>query len=197
MPDEPITAQEHWRMRIYEDGSATCRNYSTLTMHVRTLAALVLAGGSGALVLTARELNADAARLIIFIGALLVTLTVTLVLTNWHYQSAFEVIRDKLAAMEAKELGQPGPWCAHKGMRDAQNDLISSYGPFVVMAFAGTIAVAVGVYHLTHTTGLAINWGGCIAIGFFVLGKWIHRNEARAKAAVRAAEMKAKAEQTA
>lgn len=184
-------------MRIYEDGSATCRNYSTLTMHVRTLSALVLAGGSGALVLTVRELNADAARLIIFIGALLVTLTVTLVLTNWHYQSAFEVIRDKLAAMETEELHQSGPWCAHKGMRDAQNDLISSYGPFVIMAFAGTIAVAIGVYHLNHAPGQAINWGGFIALGFFMLGKWIQRNESRARAAVRAVEGKSKADPSA
>lgn len=141
------TTPPDWLTRFYTEGSATCRNYSTLTMHVRTVASVVFAGGSGVLLYKEFSFKADPG-VSLCAGLFMCTLAIMLALTGWHYQTAFEAIRNELDDMERVIPGSNGIWGAHKRMRDGQPDLLSSYGPYMILGTAGLLAAGYGVYGL-------------------------------------------------
>ena len=152
--NDTTTASHSWAEHMYQEGSAACRNYSRLTMHVRTVASVVLMGGAAASVFTHGLANG---RTIGLIGLFVWVLTLMLALTNWHFQKAFEAIRDKLAELEHDHAAH-GVWCAHQKMRHKENDLISTYGPFVLLGMAGTLLAAFGLARQSGSwaAGLAV-----------------------------------------
>lgn len=136
--------------QLYKEGSEACRNYSRLTMQVRTLSQQVLIGAAIALSVATLGVDPDSASPVVSLGYVLLCgglvlmgFGVALGLVDWHYQSAFTAIRDALAYMEG---AVPGPWRAHKCVRVAKwNDFVASYFPFWALWFIGVVSFGVGV----------------------------------------------------
>lgn len=137
---------------LYREGSEACRNYSNLTMQVRTLAQQVLIGGVIALSVATLGLEfteagaAEAsmrfmAYVLTFGGMILICFGVGLAFVDWHYQTAFTVMRDTLAYMEEKQVG---PWRAHWCVRRRQPDYLASYVPFLILCAIGLAAMIAG-----------------------------------------------------
>lgn len=132
---------------FYAEGSAACRNYSCLTMKVRTLSQHVLIGILIALSVAAvgnEQFFFEKALWPIFYfgGIILGLFSISLALVDWHYQSAFTAIRNVLVTIEGNEFG---PWHAHKKIRSKMgHDFVSSYFPFWVLWFIGVVAFLVG-----------------------------------------------------
>lgn len=134
---------------MYKEGSAACRNYSRLTMQVRTLSQQVLIAAVISLsVAILPEIGGEEPELNNYVGIVLILggwilgcFSVSLALVDWHYQSAFTAIRNTLAIMEGDT---DGPWKAHKEVRRKQYDFIASYFPFWILWAIGAIACIVG-----------------------------------------------------
>lgn len=145
--DRTQSSGDEWRMEFYKQGSEACRNYSNLTMRVRTLAEQIL--GVSVVGLAAYLKTGDSAelddRVILAGGLTLVILAISLGFIDWHYQSAFSAIRDSLAKAEAeRKLG--GPWRAHLSVRTRLKDHVASYLPFILLG-------AVGCFVATYALG--------------------------------------------
>lgn len=126
-------------MKAYEEGSLSCRNYSNLTMRVRTLAQHVLVVGVAGLSVLMVDFEKDEAQLpyaILMVSISLLLFSISLFLVDWHYQSAFTGIRNQLAKIEC-ENGISGPWLAHLCVRTHLNDHIASYLPFILLGILG------------------------------------------------------------
>ncbi len=75
---------------LYEQGSEACRNYSRLTMQVRSLSQHVLIGAVIGLSVSTLKDGGDTSLDFIFLcgGIVLGCFNVALALVDWHYQSA-------------------------------------------------------------------------------------------------------------
>ena len=134
-----------WVERCYDQGSEACRNYSRLTMRVRTISQQVLIlGVVGISVLEVDESLQDKyPYALLFVGIALIVFAISLALVDWHYQSAFSVIRNQLARIEC-ENEVSGPWLGHLFVRTYKNDHFASYLPFVLLAWFGCIGLYFG-----------------------------------------------------
>lgn len=152
---------EEWERESYVQGSEACRNYSNLTMRVRTLAQqalLAAAAGLGAAII-GRENIDYFFELMGVVGLLLVVFAVSLFFVDWHYQSAFTAIRNHLTTIEARhhvvELGtlkcHDGPWTAHLSVRTKRRDHVANYLPFLFIGDVGVAAMTYGIYWLYET----------------------------------------------
>lgn len=133
-------------MKAYEEGSVSCRNYSNLTMRVRTLAQHVLVVGVAGLSVLMVDFEKDEEQLpyaIIMVSISLLLFSISLFLVDWHYQSAFTGIRNQLAKIEC-ENGISGPWLAHLCVRTHLNDHIASYLPFILLGILGGAGLWIG-----------------------------------------------------
>jgi len=132
-------------IHAYTEGSESCRNYSRLTMRVRTLSQQVLIlGAVGFLAALTEGKNKDYQMgIMIFGGIALSVLAFSLSVVDWHYQSAFSMIRDSLAKLEVKSQIE-GPWRAHLSARTHKRDHVSSYLPFLLLWFLGLTTVGFG-----------------------------------------------------
>lgn len=141
-PSMPATSNADWLLEQYHEGSAACRNYSKLTMQVRTLTVkLFLAGGAALAALLAMTIgesdkNEMWANLLRGGGLVLQFAAPALLLVCWHYQSAFEAIRDVLASIE-HEAKPHGPWVFHLRVRSGIADLAATWLPFAVLWVTG------------------------------------------------------------
>lgn len=138
----------------YEQGSTACQNYSRLTMQVRTLSQqLLIASAIGLAILAYNiDLENQAFVWIVFAsGLVLIGFTVSLALVGWHYQSAFESIRDSLARMERQQVIK-GPWSAHQKARPPLYDFLSSYVPFVVLWGLGFAVCLLAIVNLNQVS---------------------------------------------
>ncbi|MFT3686388.1 MAG: hypothetical protein QM783_15950 [Phycisphaerales bacterium] len=159
-PSEP-TASDRWIELLYGQGSECCRNYSKLTMQVRTLAAGILAasafGVSSIIVQSiARGVGTIpqiAGPLLAVGGFVLVVFAVMLWLVNWHFSDAFRAMRDFLnslersrAAIVAELTEHVGVWDAHARARTRVDDEIASTGPFVALGLLGVCAMSIGAH---------------------------------------------------
>lgn len=142
---EQAQKNDDWLLKTYEEGSSTCRNYSNLTMRVRTLAQHVLVVGvAGLSVLMLDHRNKEELPYAILIVSFsLLVFSISLFLVDWHYQSAFSGIRNQLARMEC-EKGISGPWLAHLSIRTHLNDHIASYLPFLLLGALGCLGIWMG-----------------------------------------------------
>jgi hypothetical protein len=163
---------------LYREGSAACRNYSTLTMQVRTMAQQVLIAGviglsvaTLGLEFTGEELGTSMRFLgyiLICGGAVLFCFGVSLGVVNWHYQSAFTAIRNVLAFLEGDEVG---PWRAHWCIRKAKtHDRIASNFPFWILCLVGGAGVLVGFDMVNMTRSHPWWFGILIALGVIGVG---------------------------
>ncbi len=140
---EEARRNDEWLIKTYEEGSVSCRNYSNLTMRVRTLAQHVLVVGVAGLAVLMVEFEKDEEQLpyaILMVSFSLLLFSISLFLVDWHYQSAFTGIRNQLAKMEC-ENGISGPWLAHLCVRTHLNDHIASYLPFILLGILGGIGL--------------------------------------------------------
>ena len=137
---EQAHKNDDWLFKAYEEGSSTCRNYSNLTMRVRTLAQHVLVVGVAGLSILMLDYQKDEELpyAILIVSFSLLVFSISLFLVDWHYQSAFTGIRNQLARMEC-EKGISGPWLAHLCIRTHLNDHIASYLPFLLLGFCGCL----------------------------------------------------------
>lgn len=133
--------------QMYIEGSAACRNYSTLTMGVRTLSKQLLiayaAGLAAFWVYCGKGGNAEQDTIhwtVFWSGVVLTVFALSLMLVGWHYQSAFTAMRSSLAGLESTFApGIAGPWTAHRVARTPLRDWCSSYCPFLFIAAAGLL----------------------------------------------------------
>lgn len=134
---------------MYQEASATCRNYSMLTMRVRTISQSLLAVISLGIGTLYRSgfLNDDSQSdkfdwnaVLWVVGLIFVALAISLGLIDWHYQSAFSAIRDSLAKLEV-QAKIDGPWRAHLRTRGRFEDQLASYFPFYFMAGTGIVVI--------------------------------------------------------
>lgn len=133
---------------MYRQGSEACRNYSGLTMRVRTLSQQLLVIAVAGLATALANENIKPGEILhtqIFIaaGIALVGLSFSLLVVDWHYQSAFTAIRNSLAFMESRNYPFYGPWVAHFNTRTQFRDHIASYLPFHLLAIIG----GMGIWH--------------------------------------------------
>ena len=142
---EEASRNDEWLIKTYEEGSVSCRNYSNLTMRVRTLAQHVLVVGVAGLAVLMLDFQDkdDLSYAILFVSFSLLLFSISLFLVDWHYQSAFTGIRNQLAKMEC-ENGISGPWLAHLCVRTHLNDHIASYLPFILLGVLGGIGLWFG-----------------------------------------------------
>ncbi len=132
--------------RIYQEGSEACRNYSQLTMRVRTLALQVLGVmvvGAGAIFST-KEGLCHIFKILFSSGIIMVILAISFWYVDWHYQSAFTSIRNCLARLE-HENGMDGPWKYHLQVRGGFNDHLASYLPFLFLILLGFLGIYLGM----------------------------------------------------
>lgn len=134
-----------WLIKAYEEGSLTCRNYSNLTMRVRTLAQHVLVVGVAGLsvLMLDYQKEEELPYAILIVSFSLLIFSISLFLVDWHYQSAFTGIRNQLASIEC-EKGISGPWLAHLCIRTHLNDHVASYLPFLLLGALGCLGVWLG-----------------------------------------------------
>lgn len=133
---------------MYRQGSEACRNYSKLTMRVRTLSQQILAVGVAGLgtALAKEGITPDIrAQIFIAAGVALVALSFSLLVVDWHYQTAFTGIRNSLAFMETRNRPFFGPWIAHFNTRTQFKDHIASYLPFHLLAIIGGMGIWRGI----------------------------------------------------
>jgi hypothetical protein len=160
---------------LYSEGSEACRNYSRLTMRVRTLAqhvlivyviaisVAILSGKFGIEQGTNVYIPILKGNVLMYAGLILGLFSVSLALVDWHYQSAFTAIRDALREMEGNLYG---PWKAHKRVRNSRNDFIASYVPFWILWGIGLGSFVFGIYLVKFTP--KITW--VIAVTIFIFG---------------------------
>lgn len=148
----------------YKEGSEACRNYSGLTMRVRTLA-VVVAAAAIAVPFTGNLPNDKTKLAWEFGGIILAAVAISFWLVDWHYQSAFAAIRDSLAMLEAQH-GVEGPWRAHLRTRTRLWDHIASYVPFLLLGLIAALALDYTYTGLTEKSfvGRLVTWT------FFALG---------------------------
>lgn len=154
---------------LYDKGSEQCRQYSQLTMQVRTMAQHVLiayAVGLGIVLSRATESTSGRVRAVacLFSG-ILVLFALVLWSLNHHYSHAFRRIRnDVLVPLEELVADNPlvqrngphgslGPWSAHKCEREERRLLKFSSAstvawnlPFLALIFAGAIGIACSLF---------------------------------------------------
>lgn len=186
----PSDLQDKWALEAYGQGSDACRNYSQLTMQVRTLAQRVLLlsvaglavallksnngggtpdgagveGGPVSIVeATEALISGPYQSVVLAVGVALVVFAFSLSLIDWHYQSAFTAIRDSLAKFEL-ERDLDGPWRAHAEVRKRPADHIATYAPFTTVALVGAAGVGVAGEPLL---AFALGLGAVLA---FVIG---------------------------
>ena len=148
---------------LYDKGSEQCRQYSALTMQVRTMAQHVLIGyavGLGIVLSRSTESTGDSVRSVVFLfGAILVLFALVLWSLNHHYSHAFRRIRDDVLVPLEELLpnnplaqrnggqGPLGPWSAHKRERaERRIGFLSASGiawnlPFIALIIAGVVGV--------------------------------------------------------
>ena len=149
---------------LYDKGSEQCRQYSQLTMQVRTMAQHVLmayAVGLGIVLSRATESTAGPVRAVacLFSG-ILVLFALVLWSLNHHYSHAFRRIRDDVlvpleGAVEDNPLtqrngseGPLGPWSAHQRERKERKLMYLSASnlawnlPFIALILAGLTGIA-------------------------------------------------------
>ena len=153
---------------LYDKGSEQCRQYSQLTMQVRTMAQHVLmayAVGLGIVLSRATESTAGPVRTIacLFSG-ILVLFALVLWSLNHHYSHAFRRIRDDvLVPLEGLiadnpliELNGPqgalGPWSAHQHERKDRRFMFLSASklawnlPFIALILAGLTGIVCSLF---------------------------------------------------
>lgn len=135
----------------YREGSEACRNYSTLTMRVRTLTLALLLGLSVSIAVYAGGEKGATPRLSIemiggIAGLLIFLFATTLMAVGWHFQSAFEAVRDSLVEMELRAKIDYGPWTMHKLVRSRQRDAWATLAPYTVVGLIGVVAMIVFFY---------------------------------------------------
>lgn len=161
-----------WELQSYREGSATCRNYSILTMQVRSLAQQILfigvAGMATALSMPENTLGIGPATIVLIGAIALLTVTASLSFVDWHYQSAFAAMRNYLALVEEKN-GLSGPWLAHLKVRTGFKDHIASYVPFLLLILVGCLGLAFGL------EGRPGSWMIPAAILFLAVCWFMHR----------------------
>jgi len=148
---------------LYDKGSEQCRQYSMLTMQVRTMAQHVLIGyavGLGIVLSRTTETTGSAVRAVVFLfSSILVLFAVVLWSLNHHYSHAFRRIRDDVLvpleeavadnplAQRNGPAGPSGPWSAHKRERDVRRvahlsaSKIAWNLPFIALILAGVTGV--------------------------------------------------------
>ena len=168
-------------IKAYEEGSASCRNYSQLTMRVRTLSQQVMVLAIAALVaaLAPEEGKWNKEDVMQYGGVAISLFALSLLVVDWHYQSAFSAIRNAMAELESK-AGIEGPWRAHLRARTQKRDHVASYLPFLFLWVLGWA---------TFSLGGKENWfwlggGAAIAIGslwfLIILAKSAKKDKAAA-----------------
>lgn len=158
------------REEMYREGSECCRNYSKLTMQVRTHVGLLMLGyavgigtmgsnwlshsvaptGPG-LINLLHSLPRQAGLVLLFGGVALFLFAVSLWTVNWHFSTAFRAMRDVICELEpAKPIrgcscSDGGPWRAHKRAREPLADTIAWNLPFGVLAVIAAVSVVAGL----------------------------------------------------
>lgn len=159
---------------LYKEGSEVCRNYSRLTMQVRTLTQQVLMAtvAAVAVAILAKGTLSDQVDhtflgyILLCTGIVLGSFSASLALIDWHYQSAFTAIRDALVELEKDAELIHGPWQAHKKVRTSPDDFIASYVPFWFLSGIGLI----GFINGCTITGCNPIWMIIVGILIFVFG---------------------------
>jgi len=148
----------------YEQGSEACQNYSRLTMTVRTLSQQIMAVSFVGFIaaLSSKTNNLNMSYLLGYGGIAVVIFSVSLLVVDWHYQSAFTAIRNALARLEVK-VGIVGPWRSHLIARTRKRDHLASYLPFLLLWLLGFIISGVGFNH-------SISWSITILACLFGIG---------------------------
>jgi hypothetical protein len=151
---------------IYIQGSEACRNYSCLTKDVRLVGArapLVLLVPLGAALLDNSKLNIGTDGFSILLGGagfVLAIVSIGVALVDWHYQSAFEAIRDQMRTHESA-ANVEGWATVHYKERHHQGEILASYLPFWIWTAVGLIALGIAplftpATSLTCRVGMAL-----------------------------------------
>lgn len=167
---------EAWERERYVQGSEACRNYSNLTMSVRTLAqqvSLAAAAGLAAALIGQERIEPFFSELMWVSGLVLTVFALSLFFVDWHYQSAFTAIRNHLATIEARHHLEEvealdchaGPWTAHLDARTQFKDHLASYVPFLLI---GDLGLAAALYGL-HETPIGVSLLGLAAVAVHML----------------------------
>lgn len=172
--DNQAPSPDTWEIESYKQGSEACRNYSNLTMRVRTLTQQIF---GASVVGLAAYLNTRKSPTLVFpdpvfiIGGItLVFLAVALGFVDWHYQTAFSAIRDSLAKAEARHNRKgPWPWRAHLSVRTNFKDHIASYLPFVLLGVVGFWGALFGWFGNTPHTWRWMTLAFALAVFVFVV----------------------------
>jgi hypothetical protein len=168
----PPVAMSPTELMLYEQGSEACRNYSGLTSRARTFAQLIAVAAIGAPFASGLAMGQRPVVLQVG-GAMLCVVAIGLGLIDWHYQSAFAAIRDRLANMEAWHKCN-GPWRSHLSVRTGFADHIASYIPFFLLALLGIVGIVWGtdpLLQLKVALCLGIVYITCLGLFVFVCGK--------------------------
>ncbi len=124
---------------MYKEGSASLRNYSDLTMKVRTLAMHLFLGSAVALAVASSKDVTELPKYAFWGGACLALFSITLLCINWHFATAFNVIRNSMADLEDGAGVQPdGPWQRHQLVRGGWRDPLAYTAPFTALFLLGT-----------------------------------------------------------
>jgi hypothetical protein len=162
MAEEP-TANTVTRKDWYKYGSEACKQYSQLTMNIRTLAqqlVLAYAVGMGIVIskgpsgLPTTE-SSEFCPISVWAGAILIIFAFVLYVLNRHHSSAFRTIRDDcLRRLEGDERGEDhepiGPWAAHARARERWQELFKPGFnlawdlPFYALLSIGIASVVLG-----------------------------------------------------
>ena len=132
-------------LSLYQEAEQDCRAYSPLTQNTRSqsnVAVLAFAGAMIGLVIT-RGIEGEHIGVAMMIGGVaLLYLALASTAATWHYQKAFEAVRDYAAALEPELFKKPfntyhGPRSAHRVARTKGKDHLASYGPYALLAIMG------------------------------------------------------------
>ncbi len=149
---------------MYKEGSTSLRNYSNLTMSVRTLAMHLFLGSAVALaVATSKDLTA-LPKYAFCGGVCLAFFSISLLCINWHFATAFNVIRNSMAALEGEsDVSTEGPWQGHRRVRGGWKDPLAYSTPFTVLFLLATSVAVYGLARLKWVNWPA--WSYVVAVG--------------------------------
>jgi hypothetical protein len=136
---------------IYKEGSASLRNYSNLTMTVRTLAVHLFLGSAVALAVASSKNPPELPKYLLWGAACLALFSISLLCINWHFATAFNVIRNSMAALEREaEIPTEGPWQGHQRVRGSWKDPLAYSAPFTALFLLAMVAAVEGLQGMKY-----------------------------------------------
>ena len=165
-------AEKHavdWELEAYKQGSETCRNYSRLISPVRTIIITFVSAAIGAVTLKWDDMS-DRVSVLMIAGTATSFMGIVLLLIDWHFQSAFEAIRDTNAITEAKQ-GVKGPWLAHFKVREPVSVFLASYLPLLLLIWGGATVMFASIWML-DMWWRDISWYDILSHDLWGLATW-------------------------